>query len=92
MVLWLKVMLLKKTHVSLNKCLSKAGDIGGKFRSNNGYPSKYLHLITIVKVDALYVCDPANAWFLQDPTLQWKGLEYLGEVIRSKMGKLEPMV
>ena len=31
-----------------------------------------------LKVDALYVCDPANAWFLQDPTLQWRGLEHLG--------------
>ncbi|CAJ1449897.1 unnamed protein product, partial [Effrenium voratum] len=30
-----------------------------------------------LKVDALYVCDPANAWFLQDPTLQWRGLEHL---------------
>eukprot|EP00438_Fugacium_kawagutii_P010120 Skav236625 [mRNA] locus=scaffold182:54934:63554:+ [translate_table: standard] len=29
-------------------------------------------------VDALYVCDPANAWFLQDPTFQWKGLELPG--------------
>ena len=31
-----------------------------------------------LKVDALYVCDPANAWFLQDPSQQWRGLSWLG--------------
>lgn len=35
------------------------------------------------QVDALYVCDPANAWFLQDPTFQWKGLELPGGAANS---------
>ncbi|CAE8611485.1 unnamed protein product [Polarella glacialis] len=30
----------------------------------------------LLKVDALYVCDPANAWFLQDPEFTWQGLPY----------------
>ena len=33
---------------------------------------------SLLPVDALYICDPANAWFLQDPSGQWKGLELLG--------------
>ena len=33
---------------------------------------------SFLKVDALYVCDPANAWFLQDPLQQWRGLACLG--------------
>ncbi|CAE7487056.1 Erbin [Symbiodinium necroappetens] len=31
---------------------------------------------SFLKVDALYVCDPANAWFMQDPSQQWRGLAY----------------
>eukprot|EP00435_Cladocopium_sp_Y103_P045304 s161_g13.t1 len=41
----------------------------------------------MLKVDALYVCDPANAWFLQDPTFQWKGLEYFEQKISSITSK-----
>lgn len=41
----------------------------------------------MLKVDALYVCDPANAWFLQDPTFQWKGLEYFEQKISSITAK-----
>ncbi|CAE7182195.1 Sur-8 [Symbiodinium pilosum] len=36
---------------------------------------------SFLKVDALYVCDPANAWFLQDPLQQWRGLAYFEEKI-----------
>ena len=34
-----------------------------------------------LSVDALYVCDPANAWFLQDPSKSWQGLRYFEEKI-----------
>lgn len=33
-------------------------------------------------VDALYVCDPANAWYLQDPERSWRGIEYCLQVLR----------
>jgi len=36
-----------------------------------------------LKVDALYVCDPANAWYLQDPDFGWNGLAYYDDKIRS---------
>ena len=32
---------------------------------------------SFLRVDALYVCDPANAWFMQDPSRQWRGLPSL---------------
>eukprot|EP00929_Paragymnodinium_shiwhaense_P012449 TRINITY_DN11964_c0_g1_i1.p1 TRINITY_DN11964_c0_g1~~TRINITY_DN11964_c0_g1_i1.p1 ORF type:complete len:1917 (-),score=354.76 TRINITY_DN11964_c0_g1_i1:196-5946(-) len=35
----------------------------------------------LIGVDALYVCDPANAWFLQDPSFTWSGLAYYGKKI-----------
>ncbi|CAK9061683.1 Erbin (Densin-180-like protein) (Erbb2-interacting protein) (Protein LAP2) [Durusdinium trenchii] len=36
---------------------------------------------SLLPVDALYICDPANAWFLQDPSGNWKGLQYFEEKI-----------
>ena len=33
----------------------------------------------LLKVDALYVCDPANAWFLQDAECTWSGLTYFDQ-------------
>lgn len=37
---------------------------------------------SLLPVDSLYVCDPANAWYLQDPRFDWKGLEYFDRKIR----------
>ncbi|CAK0852928.1 unnamed protein product [Prorocentrum cordatum] len=37
---------------------------------------------SLLEVDALYVCDPANAWYLQDPTRSWRGASYFLERLR----------
>lgn len=39
---------------------------------------------SLLDVDALYVCDPANAWYLQDPSREWRGVEYFGELLRQR--------
>eukprot|EP00931_Biecheleriopsis_adriatica_P016519 TRINITY_DN12144_c0_g1_i1.p1 TRINITY_DN12144_c0_g1~~TRINITY_DN12144_c0_g1_i1.p1 ORF type:complete len:1949 (-),score=403.68 TRINITY_DN12144_c0_g1_i1:11-5857(-) len=41
----------------------------------------------LIKVDALYVCDPANAWYLQDPDFNWSGLAYFDSKISAISSK-----
>eukprot|EP00927_Polykrikos_kofoidii_P060717 TRINITY_DN55639_c0_g1_i1.p1 TRINITY_DN55639_c0_g1~~TRINITY_DN55639_c0_g1_i1.p1 ORF type:complete len:903 (+),score=153.36 TRINITY_DN55639_c0_g1_i1:123-2711(+) len=42
---------------------------------------------SLLRVDALYVCDPANAWFLQDPGFRWVGLAYFEAKIKEITSK-----
>eukprot|EP00928_Gymnodinium_smaydae_P021974 TRINITY_DN18608_c0_g4_i1.p1 TRINITY_DN18608_c0_g4~~TRINITY_DN18608_c0_g4_i1.p1 ORF type:complete len:612 (-),score=74.44 TRINITY_DN18608_c0_g4_i1:199-2034(-) len=42
---------------------------------------------SLLKVDALYICDPANAWFLQDPDFGWAGLPYFERKVREVTSK-----
>jgi len=37
----------------------------------------------LLDVDALYVCDPANAWYLQDPGRNWCGIEHFSGLVRA---------
>jgi len=38
---------------------------------------------SLLDVDALYICDPANAWYLQDPERRWRGIEHFSRILRT---------